>query len=206
MNARDEVKTPYRVVQFQMREEAILDAVHTLLGRKGYDLMTMDDLAAEVGVAKGSLYKHFPSKEKLAAAAMIRLLRRTLDRLDEAPAGESAIVTLRSVLAWALSERLKGGIPHLPSTSTTLQQSLMSDAEYMAALMELNARLLSLIEAARAAGDVTSGLPTEFVMMTIYARTCDATLDFLRDSKAYADHEIVDIMCEACFSGITARR
>jgi AcrR family transcriptional regulator len=206
MNARDEVKTPYRVVQFQMREEAILDAVHTLLGGKGYDLMTMDDLAAEVGIAKGSLYKHFPSKEKLAAAAMIRLLRRTLSRLNEASASESAIATLRSVLAWALAERLKGGIPHLPSTSTTLQQSLMADADYMAALMELNARLLLLIEASREAGDITQSLPAEFVMMTIYARTCDATLDFLRDSKAYSHAEIVNIMCDACFNGISGRQ
>jgi AcrR family transcriptional regulator len=205
MNARDEVKTPYRVLQFQMREAAILDAVHVLLGRRGFDLMTMDDLAAEVGIAKGSLYKHFPSKEKLASAAMIRLLRRTVTQLDALPRSLSALATLRQLLAWALSERLKGGIPHLPSTSTTLQQSLMGDVEYMASLMELNARLLALVESAKEQGEISATLPSEFVMMTIYARTCDATLDYLKDSNAYSDDEIVAIMTEACFLGIASR-
>jgi AcrR family transcriptional regulator len=205
MNARDEVKTPYRVLQFQMREAAILDAVHALLGRKGYDLMTMDDLAAEVGIAKGSLYKHFPSKEKLASAAMIRLLRRTLLQLASMPASKSALATLRQLLEWALSERLKGSIPHLPSTSSTLQQALTGDLDYLSSLMELNAHILALVETAKAQGDIASALPSEFVMMTIYARTCDATLDFLKDSNAYSDEEIVAIMTHACFDGLASR-
>jgi len=34
--------------------------------------MTVDEVAADVGIAKTSLYKHFESKEELAAAAMVR--------------------------------------------------------------------------------------------------------------------------------------
>ena len=52
--------TPYRLRQLEMREEAILDAAHQLLGKLGYEEMTMDVVAAEVGIAKASLYKHFP--------------------------------------------------------------------------------------------------------------------------------------------------
>ncbi|MCX7243054.1 MAG: helix-turn-helix domain containing protein, partial [Polaromonas sp.] len=57
------------------REDAIVEAVNSLLAEKGFDLMTVDEVAAKVGIAKASLYKHFPSKEDLAAAAMVRLLR-----------------------------------------------------------------------------------------------------------------------------------
>ena len=79
------LKLPFKKQQFEAREEAILDAVNQLLSEKGFDLMTMDDVADAVGVAKGSLYKHFSSKEKLAAAVMTRLLRQTVEVLDRMP-------------------------------------------------------------------------------------------------------------------------
>jgi len=53
------IKIPFKKQQFDAREEAIIDAVNRLLSEKGYDLMTMDDVAETVGIAKGSLYKHF---------------------------------------------------------------------------------------------------------------------------------------------------
>ncbi len=67
------------------REDAIVQAVNRLLAEKGFDAMTVDEVAAEVGIAKASLYRHFPSKEDLAAEAMVRTLERAqafLDTLD----------------------------------------------------------------------------------------------------------------------------
>ena len=46
------------------------------LAEKGFEQMTVDEVAADVGIAKASLYKHFASKEALAAAAMARCWRR----------------------------------------------------------------------------------------------------------------------------------
>jgi AcrR family transcriptional regulator len=85
------LKIPFKKQQFDAREEAIIDAVNHLLSDKGYDLMTMDDVADAVGIAKGSLYKHFSSKEKLAAAALTRLLKATLEELDTLPEDMPAI-------------------------------------------------------------------------------------------------------------------
>ena len=80
----------FRETQFEVREEAILAATNRLLASRGYELMSMDDIAAEVGIAKGSLYRHFESKEALAAAVMVRLLERTHDALAALPADLSA--------------------------------------------------------------------------------------------------------------------
>ena len=52
------------------REDAIVGTVKRLLAEKGFDLMTVDEVAAEVGIAKASLYKHFPSKEDLFKAVV----------------------------------------------------------------------------------------------------------------------------------------
>ena len=66
----------------QAREDAIMRVVNQLLAEKGFDAMTVDEVAAKVGIAKASLYKHFPSKEDLAAAAMVRVMRRAQTFLD----------------------------------------------------------------------------------------------------------------------------
>jgi AcrR family transcriptional regulator len=194
--------TPYRVKQLQMREEAILDAAHVLLGKYGYDAMTMDDVAAEVGIAKASLYKHFESKEKLAASTMVRLFDRTVGELSAQSATKTAYEKLRDMLEWALRERLKGGIPHLPSTSSTLELSLMTDEPYLASLLTLNAALSKLVDDAKAEGAIAKELPTDYVVTAIYARTCDPTLEYMQRGNNYSGDEIVRFMVNGFFNGI----
>jgi AcrR family transcriptional regulator len=62
-------------------EELILDAADRLLARYGYRKMTMDDLAQEVGIGKGTLYLHFRSKEDIALSRVDRLVRRLVEQL-----------------------------------------------------------------------------------------------------------------------------
>lgn len=63
--------------------DLILDGVDTLLGRYGYRKMTMEDLAAEVGIGKGTIYLHFASKEEVVLSHIDRIVDRLLDRLRE---------------------------------------------------------------------------------------------------------------------------
>jgi AcrR family transcriptional regulator len=61
--------------------DLILNGVEVLLGRFGYKKMTMDDLARQVGIGKGTIYLHFPGKEELALAHVDRIVERLLQRL-----------------------------------------------------------------------------------------------------------------------------
>jgi AcrR family transcriptional regulator len=194
----------FRETQFELREEAILDATNRLLGDKGYEAMSMDDIAAEVGIAKGSLYKHFESKEALAAAVMVRLLEQTRAALEAVAPGMSAIERLQALLRWTLSQRLAGGVPHLPSTSPALQHALLANRAYMDGLMTLSERIGELIQQARADGAIRAQLRDEFVLYTLYARTCDPTLDFLKAAGSMPDAEIVEQMVSGCFGGLAA--
>ncbi len=56
--------------------DAILDATDRLLARNGYKKMTIDDLAREVGIGKGSVYLHFKSKEEIALSHIDRIIER----------------------------------------------------------------------------------------------------------------------------------
>jgi AcrR family transcriptional regulator len=62
---------------------AILDATDRLLARNGYKKMTIDDLAAEVGIGKGSVYLHFSSKEEIALSHIDAIIERVKTQLYE---------------------------------------------------------------------------------------------------------------------------
>ena len=68
----------------------ILDAADGLLARYGYKKMTMEDLAQEVGIGKGTIYLHFRSKEEIVLSHIDRIVLRVIERLQAIAAGEAA--------------------------------------------------------------------------------------------------------------------
>jgi AcrR family transcriptional regulator len=79
--------------------DLILDAADRLLARYGYAKMTIDDLAREVGVGKGTIYLHFSSKEDVALSRIDRVIERLKDEMKTvALSDESPAVRLRRML------------------------------------------------------------------------------------------------------------
>ena len=204
MSAVKEQKKSFRESQFEAREIAIVNATNELLASKGYDAMVMDDIATSVGIAKGSLYKHFASKEALAAAVMIQLIRKTRNALKELPESMSAWDQIRAILEWTLRERLDGGVPHLPQSSQVLRDFLTNDSRYVDELMELSDSLGDLIEQAKSDGAMRASLNDSFVLYYVYARSCDPTLDYLKDGGAMTDDEIVHELVTTTMNGLAA--
>jgi AcrR family transcriptional regulator len=63
--------------------DLILDAVDVLLAKYGYKKMTMEDVARQVGIGKGTVYLHFPGKEELILSHIDRIAERLVGRLRE---------------------------------------------------------------------------------------------------------------------------
>jgi AcrR family transcriptional regulator len=63
--------------------DLILDAVDVLLAKFGYNKMTMDDVARQVGIGKGTIYLHFPGKEELILSHIDRIADRIVTKLRE---------------------------------------------------------------------------------------------------------------------------
>ena len=68
------------------REQQTLDVAHRMFAERGYAAVTMDDVAAEVGVTKPLLYAYFGNKERLYLACLER-------------AGEALLATVVGALA-----------------------------------------------------------------------------------------------------------
>ncbi len=187
---------------FKLREDAILDAATRTLASKGFDLMTMDDVALEVGISKPSLYKHFKSKEDLAGAAMVRLLDGAQDFLDARPQNEPPLAQLSALLEWAMRVRLGGGLPFLPSASPQVREMLTRNLRYVAAVIKLNSQLKKRVQAAKKAGQLRSDLPDDVVLFSYYARTCDPAVQYLRLYTKMDTEAIVAHMLSVCFEGL----
>ncbi len=207
MNPRDlpSAKPSFKEQMLAAREEAIIQTVNRLLAEKGFESMTVDEVAADVGIAKASLYKHFPSKEDLAAAAMVRVMGRAQEFLSSIDDALPPLDKLKAVVRWTLQVQLAGQMPSLPSQNSTLRACLIGNRAYMDGLMEVSDRLGGWIEAAQAAGALNPRLPAVAVLYTLFARACDPVVEFLKAGGQHADDEIVEFILSTCFDGLNSR-
>ena len=195
----------FRDQMLKAREEAIVQAVNRLLAEKGFESMTVDEIAADVGIAKASLYKHFPSKEHLAAAAMVRILERTWTQANGLPEQDSPRDKLKKMVAWAMGLHLAGEMPLLPSENSSLRATLLQDEAYIRILTDVSERLGDWIVAAQTQGELNDRTPAVVVLYTLFARACDPVLGFMKATGQYTDEQIVAQVLETCFDGLNAR-
>ncbi len=125
-----------RQAQFRAREALIFQVAEQLLLENGESGMTLDALAAELDLAKGTLYKHFQSKDELYMLLIIRNERMLLEMVrdsDKAFPEHLAFFMLhhlhhpeRTVLFHQIEERLSitgQGINHLFSEMYQVRKS-----------------------------------------------------------------------------------
>lgn len=200
-------KVSFREQVLRVREDAIVSTVNRLLAEKGFDLMTVDEVAAEVGIAKASLYKHFASKEELAAAAMVRVLDKASEFLAtrKLVAEATPLQHLQAVARWTMEVQLAGEMPSLPAQNSSLRASLASNKLYLARLMEVSDQLGEWIVQAQAEGALDKDVPAELVLYTLYARACDPVLGVLKASGNYSNERIIDMLLQTCFGGLLTR-
>jgi AcrR family transcriptional regulator len=186
------------------RESLIIETVNHLLATKGYDAMTVDEIADTVGIAKASLYRHFPSKEALGMAALVDIMHKALEIINQLNAtDQTAIDKLKALTQWAMRLKLAQKMPNLPSENSQLRELLIANDDYTNNLVMLSDSIGEWIEQAQAEGRLQSNIPGLAILYTLYARACDPVLGFLRSSQLYDDDEIIAIVTRTCFEGLT---
>ena len=186
------------------RESLIIETVNHLLATKGYDAMTVDEIADTVGIAKASLYRHFPSKEALGMAALVDIMHKALEVINQLNVtDQTAIDKLKALTQWAMRLKLAQKMPNLPSENSQLRELLIANDDYTNNLVMLSDSIGEWIEQAQAEGKLQSNIPGLAILYTLYARACDPVLGFLRSSQLYDDDEIIAIVTRTCFEGLT---
>lgn len=67
------------------RRQRVIDAAMKLAAEGGYDAVQMRDVAREAGVALGTIYRYFASKDHLLAACQVEFARAEQHKLERQP-------------------------------------------------------------------------------------------------------------------------
>jgi AcrR family transcriptional regulator len=84
----DLVAKPARHAQYEQRRDTILSAAREVFSRVGFAAATVEDVAEQAGIGKGTLYLYFRSKEEIYLACLVEevheLMRQTREELSRA--------------------------------------------------------------------------------------------------------------------------
>lgn len=122
-------------------EQALL-AAHGLFAERGFAAVTMDEVAAEVGVTKPLLYNYFGNKEQLYIACMKRsgdaLVAMILETVGDASSPSEALNDgLRAFFAFLDADRAAWAV--------LFDETLPSSGELADRVAEYRGRLIALV-------------------------------------------------------------
>jgi AcrR family transcriptional regulator len=89
---------PREISKRQERAQRILDAAATLILRWGYNKTTIDDIARQANVAKGTIYLHWKTREELFAALITREKLEIGEEIKQRIAADPEGATLRGIV------------------------------------------------------------------------------------------------------------
>ena len=89
------------------RANRILDAASELLQRWGYKKTTIDDIARQAGVAKGTIYLHWQTKQELFIALIVREKMSEATRIQREIEQEPDGLTLHSMAKYGVLSALR---------------------------------------------------------------------------------------------------
>lgn len=186
-------------IQRKERAHRILDAAAALILRWGYNKTTIDDIARQAGVAKGTIYLHWKTREELFAALMTRekleLGREMQQRIAADPEG----ATLRgifkiSMLAMMKRPLMKAIFLRDMDVLGKLAQSMQSNEAHLERLAGFDAYLELLREHGFVRTDL-SPRKQAYIVSAIYTGFFSVG-PFLPEKYMLSDEEQIELMAE----------
>lgn len=95
--------------EFKRREEEIIQAAFDLFVEHGIDSVTIDMIAEKAEVGKGTIYKHFTSKNEIFAILIIRQGNEILEKLSMISEDEPVLVQMKKAMRvfWEMTKDLR---------------------------------------------------------------------------------------------------
>ncbi|WP_276930206.1 TetR/AcrR family transcriptional regulator [Faecalibaculum rodentium] len=166
------------------RRSEILDAAEKLFGTKGYDATSTGDILRELGIARGTLYYHFKSKEDILDAMIDRLTQALAARAAEV-LDRKDIPVLQRLTLMMQSLQVNNAVGHeIMSQVHKPQNALMHQKIQERMLTAVVPLVTSLLQEAREEGLCQTRYPEEVTEMTLlYASTVFDELSGLSEEK-----------------------
>ena len=182
----------------QTRQEIIRKAA-PIFNQRGYDGAALSDLMEATGLEKGGIYRHFESKEQLAAEAFDYAWQETFNaRVHDLDTIPNSVDRLKRLVGNFVERRrvIPGGCPLLNTAIDTDDGNLVLRERARGALNGLRGYIVSVIEAGRKAREIRAKTDPRMVATLMISSLEGAVMvcrlersdDALRAMRAHLDH------------------
>lgn len=165
------------VKEAEERKNEILDVAERLFGTKGFDNTSTSDILNEVGIARGTLYYHFKSKEDILDAMIDRMTGRLVEKAA-ALLAKKEIPVLKRLTMMMTALNVNGSLgQEIMEQVHKPQNALMHQKMQERLLAGVNPLVTALIREGMAQGICRTEYPAEVAEMTLlYSNTAFDTL------------------------------
>ena len=165
------------VKEAEERKNEILDVAERLFTVKGFDNTSTNDILKEIGIARGTLYYHFKSKEDILDAMIERITDR-FTRAAESIAKKKEVPVLQRLTMTVMALNVENDPEsEIMEQIHKPQNALMHQKMQECMLSRVNPILTGLIEEAIEQGICNTAYPSETIeMVMLYSTTVFDTL------------------------------
>lgn len=200
--------TSLREKQRQERESLIIQAAEEIFQKKGYYEASMDEIAARVGIAKGTIYTHFPGKEDLVLAIFRRNLETFIQRID-------AVIDTQTTPRARLEALIQLVYTGLYSKHAQLLSSMYNGVDMKRMIMEKGgcmsdlwesvvSRVTRLLEEGKAAGELNPAIPTKVMLFSFFSLFSPKSYDRLLLGDELSREDLIKQLRDVYFNGIAS--
>ncbi|MGN1198795.1 MAG: TetR/AcrR family transcriptional regulator [Acetatifactor sp.] len=160
------------------RRNEILDVAERLFCTKGFDNASTNDILTEIGIARGTLYYHFKSKEDILDAMIERLTNQMVEKASVIALDES-IPVLERLTGTMLSLNVDNELGHMVMEQVHRPQNalMLQKLEHML-LGRVNRLITRITEDGIRQGIMHTDYPAEAVeMLMTYSYTAFNSLN-----------------------------
>jgi TetR/AcrR family transcriptional repressor of nem operon len=150
----------------------IVEAAAPIFNKRGYEGSSLNDLMEATGLKKGGIYRHFSSKEELAAEAFDYTWEAAWNaRLLHVDEKANGIEKLKQLIANFIAHRppVAGGCPILNTATDADDGNPVLRAHVVKALRSWLRRLQGIVQHARERGETRPGVDPKAVATLIVA-------------------------------------
>ncbi|MEM6996139.1 MAG: helix-turn-helix domain-containing protein [Myxococcota bacterium] len=198
--ADEAVQDQVRAARREAYRGAVLSAAERLFAERGFASISMADIAKAAGVAKGTLYNYFDSKEEVFAQLAERARQAYLAEVDAAMEGQTGWACLEAIAAKVLTYLGRDGSMLSMYLEATGDGSTRSEADPGRddGQLAFARRIGGIMDALERDGQLRDGLPADRLVL-IYCGALEAQVranlaDATRSDHATQAAQLIDVL------------
>ncbi|PKM82149.1 MAG: TetR/AcrR family transcriptional regulator [Firmicutes bacterium HGW-Firmicutes-14] len=184
-------------------KKKIINTAMNLFKQQGFDATTMEQIASEADIAKGTLYNYFPVKEAIIDEYIKRSSKEKnserISRLAQLPDTRSRLVLAFSELiqgVQAQKEIFEKYLVYQMKNTISLQRREKADKSGIQLLAE------EIIELGQKNAEIRKDLPVEAMVDFFVFAFIEVTKQFYKEPEEFKAHEVIGQCADLFMNGV----